>query len=409
MNIAILSPNFPPESGACSSRIHALAEGLARAGHRVSVITALPNYPGGQIQKAYRKKCFTVESKPLFSVRRYWLWASNSARFLPRILSMISFSMTVFGALPHLFRFKTDCILVQSPPLLLPISAYWLSKILNIKLIVNISDLWPQVLRDLSLLSSGPVLFFLEKIEQFIYRKADLCLGQSQEIIEHIRLKSPKTPLYLYRSGSDTTLFRRKEPIVFQKNGLLQIVYAGLIGMAQGLDELCKNINFKELEAELHIYGEGAERKKLEHKKPELAQKSIFLHPMMETERMPDILHQYDAALVVQKVHIKGTVPAKIYESMAAALPILFCGAGEGAQIVLENKAGLVAKPADYEQLKKNIIELKNMNPSQYEQMARQSSDRAKELYDRKNQLEGLLKYLEKIGENSVLLASTEI
>ena len=58
--------------------------------------------------------------------------------------------------------------------------------------------------------------------------------------------------------------------------------------------------------------------------------------------------------------NIYGAVPSKIYEAMAAGLPVLFSGSGEGAKIIHDNKVGLVSGPKNFKALTENIIEIKN-------------------------------------------------
>jgi hypothetical protein len=45
---------------------------------------------------------------------------------------------------------------------------------------------------------------------------------------------------------------------------------------------------------------------------------------------------------------------------MAAGLPILFSGSGEGAKIVAGKRVGFVNKPGDYKELSENILKLRN-------------------------------------------------
>ena len=49
MKAVILTQFFPPEMGAAQNRISALARAFVRRGHDLTVLTALPNYPTGQI------------------------------------------------------------------------------------------------------------------------------------------------------------------------------------------------------------------------------------------------------------------------------------------------------------------------------------------------------------------------
>ena len=50
MHFLILTQYFPPETGAPQVRLAAMIRELLRLGHTVEVVTALPNYPEGQIE-----------------------------------------------------------------------------------------------------------------------------------------------------------------------------------------------------------------------------------------------------------------------------------------------------------------------------------------------------------------------
>ena len=52
MNILIFSQYYYPEQ----FLINEIAPELVKRGHRVTVVTGLPNYPSGVIEKEYRKK-----------------------------------------------------------------------------------------------------------------------------------------------------------------------------------------------------------------------------------------------------------------------------------------------------------------------------------------------------------------
>ena len=52
MHFVIHTQYYPPEIGAPQARLSALAQGLAQRGYRVTVLTAMPNYPRGVISKA---------------------------------------------------------------------------------------------------------------------------------------------------------------------------------------------------------------------------------------------------------------------------------------------------------------------------------------------------------------------
>ena len=90
MKIVVLTQFFLPEMGAPQTRLYELCQGLQQLGWQVEVVTAMPNYPNGKIADGYRTK-FSCTEQADFVIHRYWLYASNSQRTLPRIVSMLSF------------------------------------------------------------------------------------------------------------------------------------------------------------------------------------------------------------------------------------------------------------------------------------------------------------------------------
>lgn len=392
-HILILSPNYPPEQGACASRIRYMAQGLAKAGYSVEVLTAMPNYPKGKIFDEYRNKLFIKRLDKDVLVKYYPIYPSHSASILPRLFSMLSLSLSVLFHVFCIKKAKPALIIVQSPPLLLALSAYWLSVIYGANFILNISDLWPRALLDLGAIKKGIVYGLVRKLEVFLYQKAKLCIGQSEEILAHIQTETPATPTFLYRTGVDCDFFQSATPQEVG-NRPFKIVYAGLLGIAQGILSVCEHLNFKDLNAELHIYGDGYERQLLANYLKKNSNLGIYLHYSVAYEQIPSILQQYDAVLVTQKNIVFGTVPSKIYEAMSVGLPILFCGGGEGAKIILENEVGLLSPPSDFESLKANILKMIQMTLEEKKILSAKGRQIALSKLDRKKLISKLIEKL---------------
>ncbi len=319
----------------------------------------MPNYPHGRIFKGYTGKIKTEELHGNITTIRYWLYPSNAAKPIPRIFSMISFSLAALFALPRLWRFRPNFLLVESPPLTLALSAWLLCKLSNTRMIFNISDLWPRTAKELGAISEGWFYSLLEKLEIFLYRNAFVCTGQSEEIVEYIHAKAAKRVL-LFRNGVDPRRFsptkrseKSSEAQPFSPQP--KLVYTGLLGVAQGIGDICQHIDFKALGVEFHIYGAGIEKEKIESFLERNPNANIFYHGSVSSSEIPNCLRNHDAALVALVRHIYGAVPSKIYEAMAAGLPIFFSGDGEGARITEKHQVGWVNRSADYEKLAENI------------------------------------------------------
>jgi len=78
-------------------------------------------------------------------------------------------------------------------------------------------------------------------LERFIYKKASVILGQSLEIITHIHSLFPNKKCYLYRNYPDHKI--EEMPLETIEGQPIKIFYAGLLGIAQGVFELCEKSN----------------------------------------------------------------------------------------------------------------------------------------------------------------------
>jgi hypothetical protein len=61
MKLLIVTQYYPPEVGAPQNRLHELAVRLQKEGVEVHVLTAMPNYPKGEIFPDYRGKTTVIE------------------------------------------------------------------------------------------------------------------------------------------------------------------------------------------------------------------------------------------------------------------------------------------------------------------------------------------------------------
>lgn len=393
MKIGLLTQYYKPEMGAPQNRLFEMMRGLKELGNDVCVVTAMPNYPTGKIFSDYKGKVTCKEELDGIEVKRYWLYASNARKALPRIWNMVSFSFMAIFSLRYLRSKQLDYLIVESPPLTLGIVGIILSRLLKCKLIANISDIWPLSAKELGAMSDGALYHYLEKWEHRIYKKAYISMGQSQEIVDHIASKGAKC-VYLFRNGVDPSRFEALEEIK-PEEGRIKLIYAGLLGFAQGVADICNSINFAKLGMEFHIYGAGGEQQAIEKIISDNPDKGIYYHGVVSRNELPHKLKEANMTLIPLVKNIYGAVPSKIYESMAAGLPIMFLGEGEGAQIVDSNRIGLVAHAKDYEGLKQNI-EYAVAHPEEMKQMSKNCIDCAHNMFNRPKQIKDLNAFLEK-------------
>ena len=354
-----------PETGAPQERLSALAVYLNDRGHDVTVLTAFPNYPRGKIFKGY-KGFFAQETIDNVKIIRSAIYPSNSTRLIPRIFSYFSFVISSFIAGVR-FIPRCDIIITESPPLFIGITGYILTNLFRSKWIFNVSDLWLDAAVDLGAISKGVSFRILKKFEAFCYNKSWLVTGQSKEIVNNINSQFSDIKTYRLSNGVDIDRFHPKNKSNILKKWLngknFSIVYAGLHGIAQGLDQVIElgcRLEKNNYDIQIILIGDGPEKEQLIKLAKDKGLGNITFVKSQNRKRMPSIWASADIALISLKTHIPGSVPSKLYEAMSSSVPIALIADGEAADIVKNSKCGKVVSPKAIDSLEKVIDLLYN-------------------------------------------------
>ena len=393
MKVLLVAERYWPEVGAAPSRLANMAEGLTKQGAEVEVLTSLPNYPKGRIFDGYRH-CFCKREKHRgVELFRYWIFATVSRNPISRILNMFSFAVMIW-----LFAFrvsrckKYDVVIIQTPTLVVAKSAMLIFKGLYKKrCVLNVSDIWPLTAVDMGALQMGGRSWkYMSGLERYLYRKADGVLGQSEEILNHVKqeimsidgkwdcnfdkdtdtilnsdLWTRDKSLFLYRN---LQTYHLKEPK--RRKGVLKLVFSGMLGVAQDVAGIVKNVPFRDLGVEFHILGGGKQLEEIENYISENPDCNVFAHGFVPKEEIADRLNEMDASIVPLATRIRGAFPSKVFDILPQGLPILFCGGGEGASFISSHEVGLVSDPGDYNSLIENIIKLRDLNLEDFHEMS---------------------------------------
>ncbi|TGV03835.1 glycosyltransferase family 4 protein [Flavivirga rizhaonensis] len=355
-DILIITNYFPPETGAASNRIFHLANGLQKHNFNVSVLTPLPNYPTGQIFEDYKGKFKSSSIENNIIIHRLWIYASNSKNKLLRLIAMLSYSFSLCWFFAWNKIPKT--VIIQSPPLLVAFTSMLFLRSKKRKLILNVSDLWPIAGLELGAFKKNFSYKLLEKIERFNYKHTDLVLGQSNEIINHVKSLFPEKDTFLYRNYPD--FIAPEIPERAESKGKLKMVYAGLLGIAQGIYKLCQELDYTHVQ--LHIYGTGAEREKIQALISNNSELDVIYHGEVSRDKLHEALIGYDLTIIPLLNRIYGSVPSKIFEYARLGLPMIYFGGGEGEEIIEQYNLGWIAEAGNYNNLNTIISKIKSLD-----------------------------------------------
>ena len=183
MNILIVSQYFHPEN----FRINDFAFEFQKRGHKITVLSGVPDYPDGIFFNGYgifKKNRETINGIKIY---RAPLITRGSGSAIRLALNYLSF---VFGGIftsLYLLKNKFDMIFVFEPsPITVGIPAIFIKKIKRIPICFWVLDLWPESISAASGLKSNVIQNMLNPLVKFIYNNSDLIMVSSRGYINSI-------------------------------------------------------------------------------------------------------------------------------------------------------------------------------------------------------------------------------
>lgn len=364
MRFLILSQYFPPEVGAAQVRLAACTRELVRLGHAVEVVTALPSYPHGRTEPAYRGRVIVHESLDGARVHRVWAYPAQGGGWR-RVVGYLSFAVLGLG---FLFSVKRpDVVFVESPPLTLAITGFlYRLRFPTAKLVFNVADLWPDLARDFGLLRDGVVLRLLYRLEAFAYRTADFVTYVPQAYRD-ILVTGKGVPveklLYLPNGVSSRPVAAALPATLGRFRDETRRIFAvvGTHGLAHGLDVVLRAAKrLEDKEVVFLLVGEGSDKARLIALAAELDCRNVVFHDAVAPDVVPSILAMTYACISTLKdmACMDNARPVRILAAMAAGKPVLYAGRGEGAELITKAGAGIVVPPENEAALAEAVASL---------------------------------------------------
>ncbi len=260
MRILYLSQYFPPESGATQTRAYEMGRNLVRMGHSVTVIGEMPNHPSGIIPREYQGKLFERTQLEGMEVIRVWVKASPVKNFRNRMLFYFSYMINATLAGLLLARGRYDLLIATSPPLFVGGAALALSNLRRIPLVFEVRDLWPESAVALGELTNRRAIALATRLEESCYHKAKKIIVVTNGIYQRLvqrGIDSDKIAIIPNGANIDLFQFSQQERQVIRKKlgleGKFVPVYAGIHGIAQGLESVVEAARLLQEAQDVHI------------------------------------------------------------------------------------------------------------------------------------------------------------
>lgn len=406
MRILIVTQYFWPES----FMINDVVKALVKQGHQVVVATGKPNYPDGNIFPGYRANGVQRE---LFDeqtlIVRVPTWPRKHGGAKNLILNYLVFVLAGMFCLPWALRgLKFDAILVYAPsPITQTIPAILLKWIKRAPLALWVQDLWPESLQATGFVRNKKALTAVGYMVYWIYKGCDLLLAQSKAFIaplnEYANLSKIRYQPNSFPEQSTEALVDGPAALLATLENRFCVVFAGNLGQVQALDCVIDAAELLKHHPDISIVlvGSGSKSEWLAQQKRERGLDNLELPGRFPMQTMPSIFSRAGALLVSLEDDpiFELTIPSKVQAYLAAGKPVLASLNGEGAQVVLEAKAGLASPAGDSAALAANILKIKRMPSDERDTLGRQGKSYFLEYFETESQARHLAETLSAMGK----------
>lgn len=373
MRILVYTNHYWPEN----FRITDVAEDLVYRGHDVTVLTGIPNYPGGKFYSGYGVFKNARESRNGVKIRRIPLIPRGSGSSFRLILNYISSTISFCMYAPIAATTHYDVVLVfATSPSTIGIPAVITKKLRRVPVIFWVLDLWPESISATASMKDGFLLKGIRRVMRWIYRNSDLILTSSKGFELNIRSLVKLKPRIRYfpnwvePSSEQATI---PDPCPSIPNGF-RILFTGNVGVAQDFETILDAAErLKNFDA-IHwvIVGEG---RRLSWVQQEIVRRNLSrnFHCLGQypSSTMSWFYQQCDALLLPlrDQAVFALTAPGKLQPYMASGKPIIASLPGEGADIVRDAGCGICNQPSNPENLAESVLSLYHMPLDQREKM----------------------------------------
>lgn len=377
MNMLLWSQYFWPEI----FKINQLVVMLQKLGVNTTVFTGKPNYPEGTIFANYRFQGVHYEEYFGAKIIRIPLIPRKNS-FLRLTLNYLSFIFLGFLYAPFLLRRKKfDVLFVYGvSPILQALPAILYAKLKRIPLVLWVQDLWPEALASTGYIKNRLLLSGVQRLVQFIYRRSDAILIQSEAFRESIeRLSDQPEKIHLYSNTTAEPIVQNDDlsTIPESLSQLMQekfsIVFAGNIGKVQSWQTILHSAELLIKNDRIHFFliGSGSMFQRASEEITQRHLTNVSIIAQLPYARMPEIYAAASALLVTLNSddHLSKTIPSKLTEYLAAGKPIIASLNGEAANLIKQAQVGLTGPAEDEVALAHNIIRLFSMEHSERENL----------------------------------------
>ncbi len=267
-----------------------------------------------------------------------------------RLLSMLWFSLATFW---QTLSCKEQIFYASSPQIFSAATTRISALIRRKPFVFEVRDLWPESLEAVDPELKNQLMYkVVGSLANWLYRSSALVVIFAEGSRSAVRARGAKPENIAVLDGLDLSAY----PTPFHSrssNEPFKFVYIGSLGAAQGLGAVIKATEILQQTARdpfvVEFVGDGPEADALNRRLDNV----IFTGPVPK-HNIPEVLQNADAGLLIllpAEIFTFAASPQKLFEYMAAGLPVVSNVQGEMAALLASANAGVSSDGASVEAL----------------------------------------------------------
>jgi len=402
MNIWLISAFEPlPIDETRPMRFMGIADELLNKGHHVTFWSSSFNH-FNKIQRVSEDITITINDRFYLKLVHTKPYKKNIS--VSRLYSHYYFSNRLQQNI--LNTEKPELIYLAFPPIntLKLVSNY--ARVNNIPLVIDIIDPWPDVVLNIipSILQK-PFKILLSKYYKILrnsFSTSSAIFSISDTYIQWARkfVNTDSVKYKVFFPAVDTTLYNQYKGDAESSSNSLKFIYAGTLGAYYDIETIIEAAkHFNKNEAEFIIAGDGPKKKNLEFRARGLD--NIKFTGWLNSQDLQGYMETSHIGIAAYTTSGTQTVTYKLFDYLAAGLPILNSLDGEMQQILDNNRLGIYYQSENCQNLISGIQQFLTMDREKLNKIKKRAKEFAQNHGDKKVVYGNLVEQLEDIHRSN--------
>lgn len=357
MRILYFHQHFSTPEGAVGIRSYEMARRLVHRGHQVTIVcgsygngaTGLEGPFNGNVREGNVDGIDIIEFDISYSNQDGF--PKRSATFLKYAWASLRIALTR----------RYDLLFATTTPLTagIPgIAARWLR---GKPFVFEVRDLWPELPREMGVISNPVILGALSLLEYASYHSAHRCVALSPGIAQGIARRGiTGDRITTIPNGCDLRIFRDEQGSGWRPDGVsttdFLAIFTGTHGVANGLDSVLDAAKVLQErgrnDIKIALVGDGKLKADLQSRAQREGLRNVIFNEPVNKRRLAALMKSSDIGLQVLAnvpAFYFGTSPNKFFDYISAGLPVLNNYPGWLADMIEENNCGFTVPPEEPE------------------------------------------------------------